>query len=1124
MGNNKFLLLVFFQMVIVANGCWEEERSSLLDLQANIMSSNGELLVDWAGYNANGFTDCCFWKRVKCSLETGRVIKLDLGTGFDTGDGWRFNASIFLPFKSLQLLSLSSRNIIGWTKNEGFSKLRQLPNLKVVDLQFTPIHPEVLLSSLCWISSLEVLKLGANVYTSFNVPTYNNRMNKKCGGLTNLRELWFEGYGINDINILFALGVGGNSGLRNLEKLILNKNNFNSSIFSSLKIFPSLNHLNLATNKINGYIEMNDIIALSNLKYLDLSHNNIESFVTAKGNKRMSSLHNLLLRSFNSSPSRVIESLKSFSSRKSLSYENSDLTAPTIIYSLRNLSTVEYLYLEGSSLNDNFLANIGQMTSLKVLSIAFGSNNGTLPNQGWCELKHLEELDFVNNNFVGTLPSCLGNMTSLRRLSLAGNNLHGNIASHSIWRRLTSLEYLDIAYNQFEVPLSFSLFSNHTKLIYLDVGSNTIIPDTEFQNWIPNFQLKFFAIKRCINLHKFPSFLHYQYDLRILVIYENQLAGNFPTWLLENNTRLAAIYGSDNAFNGSLKLPSNRHLHLEAIDVSNNKLNGHIPENMSLAFPKLTSLNMSQNYLEGPIPSKISGIHLEFLDLSNNLLSGGVPSDVAIGSPQLFYLRLSNNKLKGHIFLEEVKSHILSFFYLNGNNFGGPLPHNMFITSLLILDASRNNFTGEIPRCIRDNTRLLQLDLSKNHLKGSIPVEICNLKLIQVLAISENRLSGFIPSCVSSLPLEHIHLEKNQFGGGLEHVLFNFSSLIMLDLGYNNFTGNIPHTVGSLNTLNYLLLSHNQLEGEIPTQICMLNKLSIVDLSFNKLYGPLLPCLGYLTQAKKDAKIRMTYYYDKTYWNPWITFLVWIRLKRHYHDRHGILTDILLMDAETQVRFSTKRNSYTFKGSILKYMSGIDLSSNRLTGEIPVEIGNMSNIHTLNLSHNHLIGRIPNTFSNLHEIESLDLSCNRLNGSIPVGLLELKNLAVFSVAYNNLSGAVPDFKAQFGTFNKSTYEGNPFLCGYPLDNKCGKSPKLSNTSKINGSEESSDMEDIECFYIGFVVSFGAILLGLATALYFNPHWRKAWFMMIEALMFCCYYFLLDNVVTPIKSIWCRNVG
>ncbi|KAK4729544.1 hypothetical protein R3W88_022532 [Solanum pinnatisectum] len=385
---------------------------------------------------------------------------------------------------------------------------------------------------------------------------------------------------------------------------------------------------------------------------------------------------------------------------------------------------------------------------------------------------------------------------------------------------------------------------------------------------------------------------------------------------------------------------------------------------MSLAFPKLTFLNMSQNYLEGPIPSKFCGTHLEFLDISVNFLSGEVPSDLPIGSPQLFYLRLSNNKLKGKIFSEEFGPHILSFLYLNDNNFEGPLPRNIFLRSLIVLDASRNNFTGEIPRWIRDNTRLLQLDLSKNHLESSIPAEICNLKLIQVLAISENRLSGFIPSCVSSLPLEHIHLEKNQLGGELGHVLFNFSSLITLDLRYNNFTGNIPHTIGSLNTLNYLLLSNNQLEGQIPTQICMLNKLSIVDLSFNKLYGPLLPCLSNLTQAKNDAHIRVANY-ASIYRDSLLTFLGWISSKRHYYNHHGLITTSFYMDVETQVQFSTKRNSYTYKRSILEYMSGIDLSSNRLTGEIPAELGKMSNIPSLNLSHNHLIGRIPNTFSNL---------------------------------------------------------------------------------------------------------------------------------------------------------------
>ncbi|PHT41537.1 hypothetical protein CQW23_20391 [Capsicum baccatum] len=646
--------------------------------------------------------------------------------------------------------------------------------------------------------------------------------------------------------------------------------------------------------------------------------------------------------------------------------------------------------------------------------------------------------------------------------------------------RLTSLEYLDISFNRFEVPVSFNQFVNHSKLTYLSVGYNTLTTDTEFKNWIPNFQLKFFAIEGCVNLQKLPSFFHYQHNLIILAIDHNQLPGNFPTWLLENNTRLADLYARDNAFIGPLKLPSSRHLYLEQLDVSNNELSGCVPANISSAFLNLNILNMSLNLFEGPIPSDIGGFHFLALDLSHNFFSGGVPRDLAIGSPALFYLRLSNNKLTGQIFSKDVRPSLLFYLFLNGNSFEGPLPSNIFLKPLIILDASSNNFSGEIPRWIRDNTKLLQLDLSKNHLEGSIPVDICNLKLIQVLALTENKLSGPVPSCVSGLPLEHIHLDKNQLVGELD-ALFNILSLKTLDLGYNSFTGNIPHTIGSLSNLNFLLLKNNQLQGEIPTQIGLLNKLSVMDFSFNKLYGPLLPCLGNLIQAENDAETGSSYYHATTR-EAWLDFLSWISSARNYHISYGI-----------------------------------DLSSNRLAGEIPIELGNLSKIYALNLAHNHFVRRIPGTFSNLHDIESLDLSYNSLNGRIPVGLLELYSLAIFSVAYNNLSGAVPPSKAQFSTFDKSSYEGNPLLCGYPLDNECS-STKSSDTSN-DGSGDSTGFVDTESFYVGFVVSYGSILLGIVAALGFNPYWRTAGFRLIEELMLNSYYFLLDNVVTPIKNRW-----
>ena len=41
-----------------------------------------------------------------------------------------------------------------------------------------------------------------------------------------------------------------------------------------------------------------------------------------------------------------------------------------------------------------------------------------------------------------------------------------------------------------------------------------------------------------------------------------------------------------------------------------------------------------------------------------------------------------------------------------------------------------------------------------------------------------------------------------------------------------------------------------------------------------------------------------------------------------------------------QVKFRTKHKAYAYRGNILDYMSGIDLSCNHLIGEIPPGIGN----------------------------------------------------------------------------------------------------------------------------------------------------------------------------------------
>lgn len=185
----------------------------------------------------------------------------------------------------------------------------------------------------------------------------------------------------------------------------------------------------------------------------------------------------------------------------------------------------------------------------------------------------------------------------------------------------------------------------------------------------------------------------------------------------------------------------------------------------------------------------------------------------------------------------------------------------------------------------------------------------------------------------------------------------------------------------------------------------------------------------------------------------------------------------------------------------------LSIHNNRLTGNLPSDLSNLTFLRALYVGRNQLSGEFPASLTQLTRLTRLDLSSNNFSGTIPFALNNLTSLNGLFLQNNNFSGQIPNINAKLIDFNvsnnnlngsipptllkfpESSFAGNLQLCGGPLQ-PCNSSffpsPSPSPVAVVPSSpaEVSSKKKLSRGAIIGISVAAAAVLLFLLLCLVF----------------------------------------
>ncbi|XVF57816.1 hypothetical protein PTKIN_Ptkin07bG0012800 [Pterospermum kingtungense] len=419
--------------------------------------------------------------------------------------------------------------------------LVNLSSLLVLDLSNNGFNSSIP-SWLFNISSLEYLDLNSNDLTG-EIPDGFAYMHFLCG-LSRCNNCSLESLDLG-YNKLSGFLPDSLRGLRNLKNLLLEGNYFLGSIPESISNLSSLEFLDLSGNGMKGTIPRS-LGQLSSLVSLDVILNQWEGVITEAHFSNLTSLKELSVSSNFSNITLTFNVSSNWIPPFKLNFIeiSSCEVGPEFPAWLRNQNELQYVAMWNAGIKGSIPEWFWKLDLvLEMLDLRFNQITGTVPNS--IKFMPQGQLFLYQNHFMGPLPVLSSNVSVL----YLGHNMFSGPIPHDIGEKMPMLTDVDFSFNSLNGSLPSSI-GNLSSLI------NFVVSDSQLTGKIPDIwnNTPYLSIVDMSNNSLYgsiPDSFGSLTALKFLRLSRNNLSGEIlPT--LQNCTSIENLDVGDNRFLGDI--------------------------------------------------------------------------------------------------------------------------------------------------------------------------------------------------------------------------------------------------------------------------------------------------------------------------------------------------------------------------------------------------------------------------------------------------------------------------------------------------------------------------------------------------------------------------------------------